>query len=315
MSGILLNALVPVFVGLLLGFAAGLRGAVDNKNVKSLVTFLMSFALPCSLFSVIARTPDQLLRGQVAAAVVLALVYVSGFLATFYISRKAGRDSSADSAVLALTLGFPNSAAVGIPLLHAVYGSAASVTVAVAIAVGSITVTPITLAILESGTDSGETRSHAARIGISLGKAFARPVFWAPVLGVIFAVAAIHLPTYVDASLTILGGATEGTALFVTGLIASAQRFTFNRAVGWSVLGKNVMQPALCLAIAHLFQLPVEQTRFVVLLSALPSGFFGILFGEGFGATPEVASSSLIASTVLGIFTLAGWIVLLGHVA
>jgi len=120
MVGILLNALVPVFVGLLLGFAAGLRGAVDNKNVKSLVTFLMSFALPCSLFSVIARTPHELLRGQVAAAVVLALVYVSGFLATFYISRKAGRDSNADSAVLALTLGFPNSAAVGIPLLHAV---------------------------------------------------------------------------------------------------------------------------------------------------------------------------------------------------
>jgi predicted permease len=46
-------------------------------------------------------------------------------------------------------------------------------------------------------------------------------------------------------------------------------------------------------------------------LSAIPCGFFGILFGEGFDATPEVASSSLIASTVLGIFTLAGWIVFL----
>ena len=37
------------------------------------------------------------------------------------------------------------------------------------------------------------------------------------------------------------------------------------------------------------------------------------LFGEGFDATPEVASASLIASTVLGIFTLAGWIILLSH--
>jgi predicted permease len=50
------------------------------------------------------------------------------------------------------------------------------------------------------------------------------------------------------------------------------------------------------------------------LLAAIPSGFFGILFGEGFDATPKVASSSLIASTVLGIFTLAGWIILLSHV-
>jgi predicted permease len=83
--------------------------------------------------------------------------------------------------------------------------------------------------------------------------------------------------------------------------------------VGWAVLGKNVIQPALCLAIALLLGMSLEQTRFVVLLSAIPSGFFGILFGKGFDATPEVASSSLIASTVFSIFTLAGWIIVLSH--
>jgi predicted permease len=138
-------------------------------------------------------------------------------------------------------------------------------------------------------------------------------VFWAPVLGVIASVIKFHMPIYVDKSLTILGGATEGTALFVTGLIASAQRINLNWGVGWAVLGKNVLQPALCLAIALLLSMPLEQTRFAVLLSAIPSGFFGILFGKGFDATPEVASSSLIASTLLSIFTLAGWIVLLSH--
>ena len=50
-----------------------------------------------------------------------------------------------------------------------------------------------------------------------------------------------------------------------------------------------------------------------LLTRAIPSGFFGVLFGKGFDATPEVASSSLIASTLLSIFTLAGWIVLLSH--
>jgi len=55
------------------------------------------------------------------------------------------------------------------------------------------------------------------------------------------------MPIYLDKSLTILGGTTEGTALFVTGLIASAQRFNLNWSVGWALLGKNVIQPALCL--------------------------------------------------------------------
>jgi malonate transporter len=313
MIKVLANSLVPIFAGLLLGYAAGLRKIVDNKDVKSLVSFLMTFALPCSLFVVIARTPRQLLWGQAQVAVVLALVYVAVFVATYYASQNLGKDTAANSAVLALTLGFPNHAGLGIPLLLAVYGPEASVTVAVGLAVGAITITPITLMILESGTSAGRTLSPAARIRISLWRTLQKPVFWAPVLGVLAAVVRFRMPIYLDKSLTILGDATEGTALFVTGLIASAQRFSLNRGVVWAVLGKNVIQPALCLAVSLLLGMPLQQTRYVVLLSAIPSGFFGILFGKGFDATPEVASSSLIASTVLSIFTLAGWIILLSH--
>ena len=313
MLQVLANSLVPIFVGLLFGYAAGLFKIVDNKDVKSLVSFLMTFALPCSLFLTIARTPRELLWGQAGAAVVLAIVFLVVFVATYYASRKLGKETAANSAVLALTLGFPNHAGIGIPLLLAVYGPEASVSVAVGLAVGAITITPITLAILESGTRTGMALSPAARIRLSLWRALKKPVFWAPVLGVLASVVKFHMPTYLDNSLTILGGATEGTALFVTGLIASAQRFNLNWGVGWAVLGKNVLQPGLCLAVAVLLGMPLEQTRFAVLLSAIPSGFFGIIFGKGFDATMEVASSSLIVSTLLSIFTLAGWIILLSR--
>jgi malonate transporter len=184
MIEVLANSLVPVFVGLLFGYAAGLRKVVDNKDVRSLVSFLMTFALPCSLFVAIARTPRQLLWGQANGAVVLAIVYVVVFVATYFASRNLGKDTPANSAVLALTLGFPNHAGVGIPLLLAVYGPEASVTVAVGLAVGAITITPVTLAILESGTSAGRMLSPAARIRVSLVRALQKPVFWAPVLGV-----------------------------------------------------------------------------------------------------------------------------------
>jgi len=258
MIDVLANSLVPVFVGLLFGYAAGLRKLVDNKDVRSLVSFLMTFALPCSLFVAIARTPRQLLWGQAKGAVVLAIVYVVVFVATYYASRNLAKDTAANSAVLALTLGFPNTAGVGFPLLVAVYGPGASVTVAVGLAVGAITITPVTLAILESGTSAGRKLSPAARIRVSLVRALQKPVFWAPVLGVVAAVVGLHMPAYLDRSLTILGDATEGTALFVTGLIVSAQRFDLSWGVGWAVFGKNVIQPALCLAVALLVGMPVE---------------------------------------------------------
>lgn len=313
MIELLANSLVPIFIGLIFGYAAGSRKVVDNKDVKTLVSFLMIFALPCYLFVTMASTPRELLWDQAKPALVFAILYVALFVAIYYVSRHLIKDNAANSAVLALTLGFPNAAAVGIPLLLAVYGPRASVTVAVALAVGAITITPITLAILQSGASGDETLSHAARVRASVWSAFRNPVFWAPLLGIVIAVIQLHVPVYLEKGLVILGAATEGTALFVTGLIVSAQRFTLNWSVFWAVIAKDVIQPALCLVVVFPLAMPLEQTRYVVLLSAIPCGFFGILFGEGFDATPEVASSSLIASTVLGIFTLAGWIVFLNH--
>jgi malonate transporter len=311
MAAVLANSLVPIFVGLLSGYAAGLFRIVDNRNVKGLIAFLMTFVLPCSLFITIAGTPYQVLWGQAKVGVVLALTYVAVFVSTYYASRKLTKDPAANSAVLALTIGFPNAAAVGIPLLRAVYGPQALVTVAISIAIGAITITPITLAILESGSSAGKTLSAAARIGGFLWKALKRPVFWAPVLGVVAAALHISMPGYLDNSLTIFGGATEATALFVTGLIASAHRFSLDWGVGLAVAGKNVIQPALCLAVALLLGMSLEHTRYLALLCAIPCGFFGILFGESFDAIPQLASSSLIASTVAGIVTLPGWIILL----
>jgi len=61
---LLAKSLVPIFVGLLFGYAAGLRKVVDNKDVRTLVGFLMTFALPCYLFVTMASTPRQLLWAQ-----------------------------------------------------------------------------------------------------------------------------------------------------------------------------------------------------------------------------------------------------------
>jgi predicted permease len=75
MTKVLGDALVPIFAGLLLGYFAGLWRRIDNQNVRTLITFVMSFAIPCSLFLAIASTPRTALREQAAAGLVLAIVY------------------------------------------------------------------------------------------------------------------------------------------------------------------------------------------------------------------------------------------------
>jgi malonate transporter len=310
MAEILANSLIPVFAGLLVGYLAGIRKVVDNKDLRTLITFVMSFAVPCALFITIVRAPHELLAGEGRVVLVLAVIYLVTYAVTYFLARKLARLNGADSAVLSLTLSFPNAAAIGIPLLPAVYGVPASLTDVVAIAVGAVTISPITLAILENNSGSHDHLTGLSRIRASLWKAVQRPVVWAPMLGVLFVTTGLTVPTYADKSLSVFATATAGAALFLTGLVVSAQRFTLKWSVAWSVAGKTLLQPALCLGAARAAGLPLDQTRHVVLVAAIPCGFFGVVFGKSFGATPDVASSTLIASTVAGVLTLAGWIVL-----
>lgn len=313
MIAILAFALIPIFFGMLLGYFAGIGRFVDNHDVHSLVRFVMNFALPCSLFLAIAKTDLRMLRSQSGLVVVLGLVYLALFFVTLFFERRVFRSGPADSAVLSLTLAFPNATAVGIPLLDAIYGPSAAAATAMGIAIGAVTISPITLAILEHSTPKGHAKSQAAQVRSSLWKAVKRPVVWAPVLGVVAALVKLHLPDYANRSLTLMGNATAGAALFLTGLIVSAQPFRLNGRVFAAIVAKNLLQPALCLGLAWVIGLSVAEMRYAVLIAAVPCGFFGLVFGKGFNSSPLTASSSLILSYVVGIATLAGWIVLLGR--
>lgn len=323
MTKVLGDALVPIFAGLLLGYFAGLWRRMDNQNVRTLITFVMSFAIPCSLFLAIASTPRAALREQAAAGLVLAIVYAVLYAVSFVWTRSRENLNASDSSVVALTLGFPNSAAVGLPLLASVFGSRATVTVATSLAIGSITVSPITLAILErsrrgsagvSGTGLSGKSSALRQITLSLIHSCKRPIVWAPLLGLAFSCADLTLPSFIHRSLAVMGSAADGSALVLTGLVVSAQKFEIRGNTLIAVLLKNALQPAIALGICMLIHLNIEQTRYVTLISAMPCGFFGVVFGRDFDSNPKLASSGLIASYLVGVGSLAAWLVIVDHI-
>jgi malonate transporter and related proteins len=175
MTKILTDALVPIFAGFLLGYFAWLWGVIDNQNVRTLITFVRSFAIPCLLFLAVASTPLAASRQQATTALVLTMVYVALYAESFYWVRSRENLPPADSSVVALTLGLPSSAAVGLPLLASVFGSRSTVTVSTALAIGSVTVSPMILAILE-----------ASRSGEGFALKHIGPIVWAPAAGVLF---------------------------------------------------------------------------------------------------------------------------------
>jgi malonate transporter and related proteins len=313
MTKVLADALVPIFAGLLLGYIAGRRRVMDSQNVHNLIIFVMSFAVPSSLFLAIARTPRAALREQAGTLLVLIIVYVALYVLSFFWARSGEKLRASDSGVLALTISFPNVAAVGLPLLADVFGVKSLVTVATSIALGSVTISVVTLAFLEADRDGSGDVFSFRQVGPSLARAVKKPIVWAPLLGFVFSCAALHLPSYLDRFLTVLASAAAGSALVLTGLVVSAQRFVFGAKTLIPVLLKNALQPALALGLAILLHLSIEQTRYVTLICAIPCGFFGLVFGKAFGSSPQLASSGLIASYIVSVATLPVWILIVNH--
>ena len=97
-------------------------------------------------------------------------------------------------------------------------------------------------------------------------------------------------------------------ALFLTGLILSSQPLLLDRNVISGALLKNVAQP--CAGLIILLPMHKDTARAAILLTALPSGFFGVLFGLRYGVEFHEAGSTLIVSTILSALTLAAALIL-----
>jgi malonate transporter len=175
---------------------------MDNLNVRNLIVLVMDFAIPCALFSTISSTSWPVLVEQAEPAVMMAVVFVALYAASYIWARKSLKMSISDASVLALTVGFPNSAAV-------------------------------------------------------------------------------------------------------------AQTFRFDRKVAWATAAIVLIQPLFALCITELFHMSHADIRDITLISAIPGGFFGIVFGKSFNSTPETASSGLIASYCVGAFSMAGWMLVI----
>ena len=304
MMMMILNALAPVFFVMGMGYYAGYVKRVDNQNVKTLNLFVMRFALPSALFTAIAHTPRDVIVGNGPLMGVLAICMLVFYVVFYLMQRRIYGQDVGPASVQTLTAALPNYASVGLPLLGAVYGASSALSVAVAIAVGATTVSPLTLFFLSSATHK-EEGSAVARFFTALKHTVGAPIVWGPLLGLLLALANLQLPDIANRCFNLIGMATAGGSLFLTGLILSSQRLKINGNVLVGVLIKNVLQPVVAYGVVRLFQIPDPIGSQCVMLVAIPAGFFGMVFGAAHDVKSEEAGSTLVLSSVLSMVTLA----------
>lgn len=306
MSNPIVMALAPIFFVLLLGYAAGKIRIVDNHHVEGLNALVMDFALPASLFAATASATRSQMIEQAPLFLVFGLTMLILFVVWYWGIRAVSNVSRSDASLQALTIGFPNLAGVGLPIVAAVLGPRGAVPVAVALASGSILISPLSLIIVEISTSKAHgVEMSTMQIMKAFRRALTKPVILAPALGILLSLCGFELDALAHACLALIGSAAAGVALFLTGLILSAQSFELDWKVVAATAASDVMRPLLAVVIVYLVPISPEAAKTTILLAAVPSGFFGILFAVNYRLDSATAGSMVIASTIFSIVTLA----------
>ncbi|QIB34527.1 AEC family transporter [Ancylobacter pratisalsi] len=308
----ILMALAPLFFVMALGYIAGRIKIIDNHQVGGLNSLTMDFALPSALFVAIASAPRSEMIAQAPLFLLLSAVMLIVFCGWYVVARRYLAADHVEAALQALTVAFPNLAGVGLPVAAAVLGPMGTIQVAIALAAGSVVVSPITLVIVELYAQNGTAPDGGnERLLRALRRALTKPVVVAPLAGIALSLADIQLGPVLTASLSLIGQAAAGAALFLTGLVLSAQSFRPRWRVMAATLAADIIRPLLAVATTAIFAVPMETARVTILLAAIPSGFFGILFAVSYGRDSATVGSIVIASTLFSAVTMALIIALL----
>ncbi|MBV8047772.1 MAG: AEC family transporter [Paludibacterium sp.] len=320
MTLVIINALAPVFFIMLLGYMAGKIKLVDNRNVSLLNIFVMDFALPAALFTATVKTPWAGIVKESPLIIILTLSMWIAYAVFYFVNTRVFKKSAQDSAVLTLTVALPNYAALGLPILNSIFGEgpATSLNVAVAIACGSVLMTPFCLMTLEAGkaaAEGGERQSMLAMLPVLMGRSLKKPIVAGPLLGVILSALGVTMPAIVLGAIKPLGLSATAAALFLTGVILSARQLKINMPVLLGLVTKNLIQPFIAWGIILAFGIHGDVARAGVVLIALSAGFFGVVFGNRFGVQSPDAEGTLLLSSVLCILSVPLFIMLTAGMA
>ncbi|MFI3255869.1 MAG: AEC family transporter [Psittacicella sp.] len=305
---LVLNAVIPSLIILALAIIAGKRKIADNININALSVFVVKYAIPAELFLYSWGTKISDFAHDIPFIIMISIGMIAVWFIGYFISKKILKQTPSQASMYALTLALPNVAAFSYPVLNGLFGKSIQVDLyaAIAIIMTVLVTPPLTLAVLEKENVKKYKSKNLLSLTVPLSfKVFRNPIILWPILGLILSALHIKEPQIAIHTLTPLGDAATGSAIFLTGLVVSARKFRITKGVILAFLTKNLGQSAIILAIGFLFHFPMQEIIYATLIGTLATGFFGVMLGKYYGVDNPEAESSLLFSTIFfGIATI-----------
>ncbi|WP_298956974.1 AEC family transporter [uncultured Methylobacterium sp.] len=306
-----LNAALPIFALILVGFLCGRSPKFGPQMTDNLNRFAVYLALPALMFLAMARiTPDQV--AQVGFALAFLGGIAAAFAGGFAVSRLRG-GRLAQASIEGLDAGYSNVGFMGIPLCLLVFGPASLPVAVIATLFTACVLFLFAIVLIESDLQGGAGRGRTAR---KVGRALlVNPLLIAPVAGLAVGLLGLPLPAPAERAARLLGDAASPAALVCIGLFLAQERFVLTdlRAIGTLVVLKLAVQPAVTALLAYgVFDMPPLWARAAVLLSALPIGSGPFTLAKIYDLDAGVTSGAILLSHLASIATVSALVAWLG---
>jgi malonate transporter and related proteins len=305
------NVVVPVFAIIALGYVAVRLRLYPAEGVKGLVAFVNNFATPCLLFRAML-TSDFGSTFNWSIIVPFYVGSLTSLIAGAIIAAKWFKARPGEGVSSGFSAMFTNTVLIGIPIVSRAYGEAALPTVFSIIAFHAPMLITIGMIVMELARRDGAPL-HRSLAAASI-RIVQNPLLWAVVLGLACNYFGIVLPEPGMAFVDVMSAAVMPAALFGLGGALNEYRVSESwlQASVMSVF-KLIIHPIIAYVLMiHVLHVPLEIARFGILLAAMPTGINAYVFATYYDRSVNVATNTVLISTVASVLTVTTWLYLLG---
>lgn len=300
----LADVILPVFLVIGFGYVARRQGFINDQQVDGIVWFTQTFAIPCLLFTAIARLD----LGQDFDWRLLVSFYtgaVAGFALGFGGARLIFKRDWEDCVAIGFVALFSNSVLLGLPISERAYGPDALAANYAIIAVHSPICYAIGITIMELMRNrGGRLRDTGLRV---VNAMFRNALVIGIALGFAVNLSGLPLPDVMDQALDMMVRAALPAALFSLGGVLYRYRPEGDfRLIAYVVALSLIIHPAITYALARGFGLGTDALRSAVVTAAMAPGVNVYVFANLYGRARRVAASSVLIGT--GAVMLTGWV-------
>lgn len=296
---------------MLAGFISGKKGIFTGDDAKKFNKVVLDYALPAALFVSIVQANREMLDEYLKLSLVSLFGIMFCFMLVYFVFRLFKSNTGADAAVSALISGSPTIGFLGFAVLEPIFGTKPSVALVVAIVgivVNAVGI-PVGLSLLNASIErQNPTSSKSQSAWQPVIHALAQPVAWAPILAVVWVLVGIPWPEWASPSFDLIKGANASLAVFSAGITLSAIKFSINWQVILGSIMKMILMPAVILLLGILCHMNPLNLKMLVVATALPPAFSGIIIADEYDSYIATGTSSLTLSIILFIGFCPLWI-------